>query len=82
MISQINVSSPSNEILYNDTSISNALDPIKSSSARVYWLTCDNTANSASTYIRLWNLASGSITNGITLRDFVVFVPGLSHYQS
>ena len=78
MITQINVSSPSNEILYTDTAIGNATDPIKGSSARVFWLTVDNSANAAASYVKLYNVASGSVTVGTTAPDEIIYVPGLS----
>jgi hypothetical protein len=78
MITQINVSSPANEILFTDTAIGNAVDSIKASSARVFWITVDNSANAAASYLKLWNATSGSITVGTTAPDFIAYVPGLS----
>jgi hypothetical protein len=76
-ISQVNVSSPSNEIIFQDTSMGSAVDGIKSSSAKVYVVTIDNTLNgAAATYVKLYNLASGSVTVGTTAPDEIIFVPG------
>jgi hypothetical protein len=77
-ITQINVSSPSNEIIFTDTAIGNAVDAVKASSAKVYWITIDNSANVAASYLKLWNLASGSITVGVTAPDEVIYIPGSS----
>ena len=74
-ITQINVSSPSNEILFSDTAIGNAVDPVKASSAKVFWITVDNTANVAASYLKLWNVASGSVTVGVTSPDQVLYCP-------
>lgn len=74
-ISQINISSPSVETLYQDTNIGATVDGIKASSALVLWLTVDNSANGAASYIRLWNVASGGVTNGSTVPDMVLLVP-------
>jgi hypothetical protein len=57
-ITQINVSSPTNE-----------------SSALVYSVVVNNTANGASSYVKLFNLAQGSVTLGTTPPDEIVFVP-------
>jgi|ERR1700733_1507606 len=77
-ITQINVSSPSNEILFTDTSIGNAVDAIKASSAKVFWLTVDNSANAAASYLKIFNVAGASVTLGTTAPDFIVYIPGLS----
>lgn len=74
-ITQINVSSPSNEIIFSDTAIGNAVDAVKASSAKLFWLTVDNTANGANSYLKLWNVASGSVTVGTTAPDMVIFCP-------
>ena len=78
MISNVTLSSPLNEILYNDNSAGNAVNPIKAAPTTLFWLTCNNTQNSASTYIRLWNQVPGNITNGTTASDLVLFIPGSS----
>ena len=77
-VTQINVGSPTNEILYQDTNIGATVDAIKGSSALVLWLTVDNTANGATTYLRLWNTAGGRVTNGTTVPDMVLPVFGSS----
>lgn len=51
-------------------------DAIKGSSAKVYWITIDNTANSVSaSYVKLYNLAAGSVTVGTTVPDEIIYVP-------
>jgi hypothetical protein len=77
-ITQINVSSPSNEILFTDTAIGNAVDAVKASSAKLFWLTVDNSANAAASYLKLWNVASGGVTVGTTAPDEIIYVPALS----
>ena len=75
-ITQINVASPANETIFTDTAIGNAVDAIKASSAKVYWLQIDNSANGgAASYVKLYNLASGSVTVGTTAPDEVIYVP-------
>jgi hypothetical protein len=42
----------------------------------LYSVTIDNTANAgAATYVKLWNLAAGSVVVGTTAPDEVILVP-------
>lgn len=75
-ITQINVSSPSNEILFTDSAMGNTADGVKSSSAVVKYVVVDNSLNGSGVYVKLYNLASGSVTVGTTAPDEVIYVPG------
>jgi hypothetical protein len=77
-ISQINVSSPTNEIIFNDTAMGNTADGIKSSSALLYSVTVDNSLNGSAVYVKLYNLASGSVVVGTTAPDEILYIPGSS----
>ena len=74
-ISVINVSSPSNEILYTSSAMGNTKEGINASSAVVNNVIVDNSLNVAATYVKLWNLASGSVTVGTTDPDEIIYVP-------
>ncbi len=75
-ISTVNISSPAIEILFTDTALGNVADGIKSSSTKLYSVTVDNSANGgAATYVKLYNLASGSVTVGTTVPDDVILAP-------
>lgn len=75
-ISQIITAGPSGETIYTDTNIANAVvDGIKNSSAVIYYLTINNTLNAAVSYIKLFNVASGSVVVGTTPPDFIVYCP-------
>jgi hypothetical protein len=75
-ISQVNVSTPAVEVVFQDTAMGNAVDAIKASSAKVYSVIVDNSANGgAATYVKLFNLASGSVTLGTTAPDEIIYVP-------
>ena len=75
-ITQINVSSPSNEIVFNDSALGNSADGIKASSALVYSIVVDNSANGgAASYVKLFNLASGSVVVGTSAPDEILYVP-------
>lgn len=75
-ISVINVSSPSNQFIFQDTAMGNAVDGVKASSAVLFSIKIDNSANSgAASYVKLFNVASGSVTVGTTAPDEVIYVP-------
>jgi hypothetical protein len=78
-ITQVPISTPSSIFEFTDTAIGNTADAIKSSSAVLYWLLIDNSANAgAATYVKLYNLAAGSVTVGTTVPDEVVYCPASS----
>lgn len=74
-ISTVNVASPANESVYSSSSMQATVEGIKASSAKVYSVVIDNTLNVVATYIKLWNLASGSVVVGTTVPDEVIYVP-------
>ena len=74
-ISTINVATPANEVVYNSSAMQATAEGIKASSAKVFSVIIDNSLNGAPTYIKLWNLASGSVVVGTTAPDEVIFVP-------
>jgi len=51
------------------------VEGIKASSAKVYSVIVDNSANGAATYVKLWNVASGSVVLGTTAPDEIIYVP-------
>jgi hypothetical protein len=76
-ITQVTVATPANEIIFTDTAMGNTADAIKASSAKVYWISVDNSANGgAASYVKLYNLASGSVVVGTTAPDEIIYVPG------
>lgn len=54
---------------------SNAVQSIKSSAGTLFGYFLDNTANSATTYFQFFNVASGSVSLGVTASAFVIPVP-------
>ena len=75
-VTQVTVGSPSGEIIFTDTACGNAADAVKASSAKLYSVTVDNTANAgASSYVKIFNAASGNVTVGTTAPDLIIFVP-------
>jgi len=76
-IDQVNISTPSNLIVFTDSTIGNAVDGIKATSARVYSIVVDNSANGgAASYLKLYNATTANVTVGVTAPDFVLLVPG------
>lgn len=75
-VTQVTVGSPSNEVIFNDTAMGSAVDAIKASSAKVYAVTIDNSLNGgAASYVKLFNLAAGSVVVGTTAPDEIIYVP-------
>lgn len=75
-ITQIDVQTPSTQIIFTDTAMTNAVDAVKASSAVVYNIKVDNSANGgAASYVKLFNVASGSVTPGTTAPDKIIYVP-------
>lgn len=76
-VTQIQVATPAGVFQFNDTAMGNTVDAVKASSAVAYWALVDNTANGgAATYVKLYNLASGSVVVGTTAPDEIIYVPG------
>ena len=62
-----------NSVLFTATDLAEVAVAIKASSAVVYQIEVDNTANAAASYLRLWN--TGTVTVGTTAPDFVLLIP-------
>ena len=83
-ITQIEVATPAGLFVFQDSAMGNAADGIKASSTKVYSVAIDNSANGgAACYVKLWNLASGSVVVGTTAPDEIIYVPAgavVTHY--
>jgi len=75
-ITTVNISTPANLSVFTDSAMGNAVDAIKAGSTQLYAVTVSNTGNATPVYVKLFNLASGSVTVGTTSPDLVIFVPG------
>jgi len=75
MISTVNASSPASESIYQDTQMGNTPGGVKASSALVYSVIADNSANSVASYVKLYNQASGSVIVGSSDPDDIILVP-------
>ena len=77
-ITQIVIQTPSNEVLFTDSILGNAVDAVKASSCKIFYVTLDNSLNVAASYFKAFNLASASVTLGTTAPDMVILVPASS----
>ena len=60
-------------VLLTDTDVVATAVAAKASSAVLYELELDNTANSAASYLKIYN--TGTVTVGTTVPDWVIMVP-------
>lgn len=75
-ISTVNVSTPSVNLVFQDTALGSSVDGVKSSSAVLYGVSVDNSANGgAACYVKIFNVANGSVVLGTTAPDEIIFVP-------
>ena len=75
-ITQVEIATPAGLFSFEDTAMGNAADAVKASSAVLYSVIVDNSANGgAASYVKLYNVASGSVTVGVTAPDVIIYVP-------
>ena len=74
-ISNIPAAAPFGFSEYTDTNIGATADGIKASSTVLTSVSINNTSNVATSYVKLYNVASGSVTVGSTVPDDVISVP-------
>ena len=74
-ISNISIAQISGANLFVDDDNQNAAVAVKASSAVIYQLELDNTANGADTYCKIFNVAAGSVVIGTTAPDLTMLVP-------
>lgn len=75
-VTQVTVATPSGQIQFTDSAMGATADAVKASSAVVYSVIADNSLNGgASSYVKLYNAASGGVTVGTTVPDEVIYVP-------
>jgi len=74
-ITEITLGHPSGNKIFQDTNIANTKVGVASSSVTLHFIELDNTANAGEdNYLKLYNLASGSVTVGTTVPDWVLEV--------
>lgn len=60
--------------MYTDPAMGATVDIVKTGSANIYYITVNNSANAAASYVKLYNTAS-VITVGTTVPDEVIHAP-------
>lgn len=73
-VTNITLAYPSGANQFQDTNNANAAVAVKASAATLYFIDIDNTLNGAASYVKLFNVGTGSITVGTTAPDEVHFV--------
>lgn len=62
--------------LYHNTALDSTITAVQTASSALYIIEVNNTANaSEDNYLKLWNVATGSVTVGTTVPDWVIRVP-------
>lgn len=74
-ITNITVAQISGAKLFVDTVNANAAVAISTTAVSLYELEMDNTANAAISYVKFWDLGTGSVTVGTTAPFMVLMVP-------
>lgn len=75
-ISTVDISSPSGLKKYRNTDLAEVIAGVDGTSGTLHSAVIDNTQNAAAaSYLKLWNVASGSVTVGTTAPDLVIMVP-------
>lgn len=74
-VSQIIAATPAAATIYKSTDVNATKEGVKSSSAVIHAIVIDNSLNAAKTFLKLWNLASGSVTVGTTDPDMIIQMP-------
>lgn len=77
-ITQVVVQTPANQTIFTDSAMGGSVDAVKATSALAFYLFADNSANGVPAYVKLFNVAQGSVTLGTTAPDEIVYVPANS----
>lgn len=74
-ITIVDIDVPNGLTRYKNTATNATKAAVKASSGTIWAIVVDNTANAAVTFVKLWNVASGSVTVGTTAPDFCFQIP-------
>jgi len=74
-ITQTALADLASSFIFTDTDNAATIAGVKSASTVVHAIDIDNTANSATTFVKLYNVASGSVTVGTTAPDMILPIP-------
>ena len=74
-VTTVDFDAPSGLSRYKNTDSNETKQGVKASSGAIYSIIVDNSANAAVTYLKLWDVASGSVTVGTTAPDWIFKIP-------
>lgn len=77
-ITNLTVAQVSGAKLFQDTDSVGTVVAVSASAATIYQIEIDNTANAAATYVKMWDLGTGSVTLGTTAPSLIIPVPASS----
>jgi len=60
---------------FEDSNNANVPVSVKGSAGVIHSITIDNSANGAASYVKMWDLAVGDVTIGITPPDWIIKIP-------
>jgi hypothetical protein len=81
-VTQVGLGYPANTQIYQNTDLTKTKSAIKASSAVLYMIEVDNSANAAEAeYLKLYNAAEGDVTVGTTVPDFVLYIPSAAVFN-
>jgi len=73
-VTQVLVDTPDGLTRYENTDV-DAVSGVKGAAGTIHSIIVDNTLNAAITYLKMWNVASGSVTFGTTSPDYIIQIP-------
>ncbi len=74
-VTTVDFDAPSGLSRYKNSDSNGTKSGVKASSGNLYSLILDNSANVATSYVKLYDAASGSVTVGSTAPDWIFKVP-------
>jgi len=75
-VSIVDIASPAGLKKYRDTDLAETKVAVDAGAGTMHSIVVDNTANAAEAeFLKLWNVASGSVTVGTTAPDWVFLIP-------
>lgn len=80
-ITVVNADVPTGLIVYTSTDLDENKEGIVSASNMVHMISVDNSSNGAISYVKMWNIASGSVTVGTTAPDAILCIPASTRLE-
>ena len=74
-VSNVDLTAPTGAKRYENTDLAEVISAVSAATGKLYSVRVDNTLNGAASYLKMWNVASGSVTVGTTVPDWIFKVP-------